>query len=212
MCKQTETNFIKEQVNEIKETIHFFSNKRKPDREVWVVRRFLSQIGIAFSNEELYSSLEEPVDVVYHDARFQVKEIQDENRKRGNENKELLRKAETATSNSDLLEPYQPPQRISCFDIVPTVAELAFKWQRKYGPNESICTDLIFYFNLQNIYVAGNTFPAIDNYSSKMTAWRSVSVCSNDCALVLHISQRAPDFLKTAQGKVHRNPSAWLDS
>lgn len=211
MCKHSENDFIKEYIDTLKETIYFFSNKRKPDREVWVVRHFLSQIDIAFSNEEIYASLEEPIDVVYRDARFQVKEIIDENRKRGNENKELLRKAETATSNSDLLETYQPPQAITCPDIVPIVAELALKLQQKYGPNESISTDLIFYFNLQNIYVAGNTFPAIDNYSSKMTAWRSVSSCSNDCALVLYVSQRAPDFLKTAQGKVHRNPSVWLD-
>lgn len=210
MCKHFETDFIKEHVDTLKKNIHFFSNKCKPNREVWVVRRFLSQIGIAFSNEAICASSEEPIDVVYHDARFQVKEIIDENRKRGNENKALLRKAENATSISDLPEPYQTPQTITCSDIVPIAADLAFKWQHKYGPNESISTDLIFYFNLQNIYVAGNTFPSIDSYSSKMTAWRSVSVCSNDCALVLHISQRAPYFLKIAQNKVHRNPLSWF--
>jgi len=210
MCKPSESDFIKERVNAIKEAIHFFSNDCKPDREVWVVMHFLSQLRIEFSNEEIDASSDEPADVVYCDARFQVKEIIDKDRKRCDEYRESLRKAETATSASDLLEHYRP-QKIACSDIVPIVAEQASKWQRKYGPSECMSTDLLFYFNLQDIHVVGDKFPAVDPYSSRMAAWRSVSVDSGDCALVLHVSQSAPSFLKTAQDKVHRNLSVCLD-
>jgi len=210
MCKLPENDFIKERVDATKEAIHFFSNNCKSDREVWVVRHFLSQLCIEFSNEDIHASPDEPVDVVYFDAKFQVKEIYDKGRKRGDEYKESLRKAETATSDSDLLEHYSF-KKINCDDVASNVAKWASVWQQKYGPSECMSTDLLFYFNLQNIHVVGNVLTDVDAYSSKMAAWRSVSVFLGDCAFVLHVSEKAPGFLKTAKGKVHRNLSVWFD-
>ena len=92
------------------------------------------------------------------------------------------------------------------------MAERASKLrQQKYGPSECMSTDLLFYFNLQDIHIVGDMFPAVDLYSSKMAAWRSVSVFLGDCAFVLHVSEKAPVFLKTAKGKVHRNLSVCFD-
>ena len=213
MCKLPESDFIKERVDATKEAIHFFSNNCKSHREVWVVRHFLSQLCIEFSNEEIHASSDEPVDVVYCDAKFQVKEIYDEGRKRGDENRESLRKAEIATSNSDFLEPYSPSQKMICDDVASMVAERALKLhqQKKYGTIECKSTDLLFYFNLQDIHVVGDVLTDVDSYSSKMAAWRSVSLFAGDCAFVLHASEKAPAFLKTAKGKVHRNPSVYFD-
>ena len=210
MCKLPESDFIKERVDAIKETIHFISNDCKSEREVWVVRHFLSQLCIDFSNEEIHASSDEPVDVVYCDAKFQVKEIYDKGRKRGDEYKESLRKAKIAISASDLFEPYSP-QKMICDDVASIVAKLASVWQQKYGPSECMSTDLLFYFNLQDIHVVGDEVTDVDSYSSKMAAWRSVSVFLGDCAFVLHVSEKAPGFLKTAKGKVHRNPSVYFD-
>ena len=210
MCKHPERDFIKERVDAIKEAIHFISNNCKSDREVWVVRHFLSQLYIDFSNEEIHASSDEPVDVVYCDAKFQVKEIYDKGRKRGDEYKESLRKAKTAISASDLLEHYSP-QKMICDDVASIVAKQASEWQQKYGPSECMSTDLLFYFNLQDIHVVGNVLTDVDAYSSEMAAWRSVSVFLGDCAFVLHVSEKAPGFLKTAKGKIHRNPSVCFD-
>ncbi len=213
MCKFHESDFIKERkecVDKIKEAIHFLSNVRKPDREVLVVRHFLFQLCIEFSDEEIQASSDEPVDVVYCDAKFQVKEIYDKGRKRGDEYKESLRKAEIATSASDFLEHYSP-QKITYYDVASFVAKQASVWQQKYGPSECMSTDLLFYFNLQDIHVVGNVLTDVDAYSSEMAAWRSVSVFLGDCAFVLHVSEKAPGFLKTAKGKVHRNPSVRFD-
>ena len=210
MCKLPESDFIKERVDAIKEAIHFISNDCKSDREVWIVRHFLSQLCIDFSNEEIHASSDEPVDVVYCDAKFQVKEIYDKGRKRGDEYKESLRKAEIATSASDLLEHYSL-QKITCDDVASLVAKRASVWQQKYGPSECMSTDLLFYFNLQDIHVVGNVLTDVDAYSSEMAAWCSVSVFLGDCAFVLHVSEKAPGFLKTAKGKVHRNSSVCFD-
>jgi hypothetical protein len=134
----------------------------------------------------------------------------DKDRRRGDEFKESLRKAETATSASDLLEHYSP-QKMVCDDVASIVARQASVLQKKYGPSECMSTDLLFYFNLKDIHVFGNTLTDVDAYSSEMATWRSVSVFSGDCAFVLHVSEKAPGFLKSAKGKIHRNPSVWLD-
>ena len=210
MCKLPESDFIKERIDAIKEAIHFFSNDCQSDTEVWVVRHFLSQLCIEFSNEEIKASSNKLVDVVYCDAKFQVKEIYDEGRKRHDEYKEPLRKAEIATS--DFVKSYSPSQKMTCDEVVPMVAERALKLrQQKYGPSECESTDLLFYFNLLKIHVVGDVLTDVDSYSSKMATWRSVSVFSGDCAFVLHVSEKAPGFLKTAKGKVHRNLSVWFD-
>lgn len=94
MCKNPEGDFIKGRVEAIKEARHFFSNACKKEREVWVVAHFLSQLHIKAPKGEIQPSSDEPADVVYREARFQVKEILDEGRKRGDEYKESLRKAD----------------------------------------------------------------------------------------------------------------------
>jgi hypothetical protein len=208
MCKDTESEFIEERVDAVKEAIHFFSNNCKSDREVWVVRHFLSQLCIEFSKGDIRASSDEPVDVVYCDARFQVKEVYDEGRKRGNEYRESLRKAKIATSASDLLEHYSP-QKMTCDEVASVVAERASEWQQKYGPSECAATDLLFYFNLQDIHVVGDVLTDVDCYSSKMAAWRSVSVFTGERAFVLYVSETAPGFLKTATGRVHSNLSEY---
>ena len=211
MCKFSENDFIKERIDANKEAIHFFSNDCKPDREVWTVRHFLSQLCIEFQDEKIAPSSDEPADVDYCDAKFQVKEIYDNDRKRDDEYKESLRKAEIATSCSDLFEHYSP-QKITCDEVASEVVKRASELQqKKYGPSECMSIDLLFYFNRQDTDVVENVLTNIDTYSLEMAAWRSVSVVANDCAFVLHVSEKAPDFLKTAKGKVYCNPSSCFD-
>ncbi len=201
---------MKEIVDTTMKSIHFFSNDCKPKREVWVVENFLSQLGIAFSKDQIIKSSDEPVDVIYREARFQVKEIMDEGRRRGDELRELLQKAKIATSLSELSEPYHPQEK-SCYDLAYFVTDKAAEWVQKYGPSERMSTDLLFYFNLQDVDVVGDKLPAVATNSSKMATWRSVSVTSGDCGIVVHVSEAAPDFLKTAMGKVHRNLQGYFD-
>src|SRR5262245_28819366 len=49
-----------------------FSNVQKPERERMVVRAFLKCIGVPFSDVEIQAGKEEPIDVVFGPARFQV--------------------------------------------------------------------------------------------------------------------------------------------
>jgi len=52
-----------------------FSNPQKPQRKRMVVRAFLRSIGEAFEDSEIIASGEEPIDIRFRDAEFQIMEI-----------------------------------------------------------------------------------------------------------------------------------------
>lgn len=58
----------------------FYSNKGKNERERISVEVFLSLLGINYSKVEVLSIKEQnnPVDVLYKECRFQIKEIPDD--------------------------------------------------------------------------------------------------------------------------------------
>ena len=66
-----------ERIQALKESLAFFSNPEKLNREKWVVRRLLQALRVCFKEEEM-TEAQEPVDVAFRDAGFQVKELLDE--------------------------------------------------------------------------------------------------------------------------------------
>lgn len=99
---------IEEHKQRLRESLKFFSNEMKPERERWVCRELLENLGIEVLDSELVSSKEDPPDVLFRSARFEVKELIDEDRPRMAEYKESLARAETATDAGELLEHYEP--------------------------------------------------------------------------------------------------------
>jgi len=61
---------------------------------------------------------------------------------------------------------------------------------------------MLFYVNLQDADISGEVVD-VDEAKLEKQAWRSVSVVTNNCAVVLYASQAAPDFLRGALGKVY---------
>ena len=67
------------------ETRKLFNNKNKIKRERLVVKAFLRTLGISFDDIDLTAPTEEPVDVKYRTAHFQIRELLKKERKRGDE-------------------------------------------------------------------------------------------------------------------------------
>jgi hypothetical protein len=68
----------------------------------------LENFGIIVLDRELVSSKEDPPDVLFRSARFEVKELMDKYRPRMAEYRESLAKAETASDAGELLEHHEP--------------------------------------------------------------------------------------------------------
>ena len=181
----------------MEKAVEFFGNKGKLEREIWVVNRLLNAFDIKHDNTETYEA-EEPADVAFRDAQFQVKELFTEGRRRGDEYKEKLKIAREANEVGDLLFK-ESPSTISFTEIV----ELCSNYTKKlidtnqYGVKEKNNMDLLFYFN----YVERTEVPPED-YTFNIKGFRSVSVVGSRYCSALMVTEKAPSFLRANVGIV----------
>ncbi|MBN1818849.1 MAG: endonuclease V, partial [Sedimentisphaerales bacterium] len=192
---RSEINFPSEYFQYQEETDKFLF-KNKTDKEKWVVREFLSVLGIDFSEEELISVKDVFPDIVfkskvYGSVEFEVKEIIEKDRKPHKEIKKSLEKAKTATSASDFLTPYRP-KKIDFQEIVKRIDEIIIKNKTCQDVTEKI--NLLLYENFT--YTELNESFQIPHFE-EWKKWRSVSMIGNrkDCR-VFWASETAPDFIK----------------
>lgn len=200
-----EKDFILERIEAIKGSIRYFSNELKPERERWVVNKLLDYMKVERTPDEVESSIDEPIDVKFRDGCFQVKEILDEKRKRTKEYKDSLKVAENANRVEDLFEQYSPID-LNIEDVLVIVFDQVKKWTKKYPPQVRKAIDLLFYLNLQDVYIQfeGHQLPKVNIDHQDHKSWRSVSVVENECAFIIYADERAPDFIKKAVGKIFK--------
>jgi len=172
------------------EEARFFSNK--PEMERWTVGEFLTRRGVVFRADELISPPEnDNVDVVFRDARFQVKEIYDPAERRDDDIRESLKLAKQAVTPGDLFPPL-----VARDIVVSDLAELVFSKASspKYPPRDRQVLDLLCY--VTRTYAGFNEPPRIVGQKLSGLGWRSISCLLGHRAYVLTSSPHAPDFLR----------------
>jgi Putative endonuclease, protein of unknown function (DUF1780) len=194
-------------VADLQASVDTFSNAQKPGRERYVVGELLVNLGLLFNDAELVSvpSKDEPPDVCFRDARFEVKEIYDKGRMRDREFKEALEEAKRATTCSELypLEGYAP-LRISLDDVLREVEPIALAHSERYERKLVATLDLLLYHNLVDVMgLREQPFPDVTALCAQ--GWRSVSVVMGHRALVFCDTTAAPAFLRgVARQVIHR--------
>lgn len=181
------------------ESKRFFSNPYKQHREIWVLREFLSYLPIEISTGDISPSETEPHDVFYREFGFQIKEVLSEGRRRGKEYSDKLASITNDTKPEDLLEQYTPIH-ISLDQALPRVAsELARHRAEKYSGNTSHI-DVLVYLNLSDTtYTAADVQSVHDEFLN----WNSVSLVSNNCAIILACDAEGHAFLEPLVGKLY---------
>jgi hypothetical protein len=195
----SDEEFIDDRRRGLKESIEYFSAKNKAERERWVCLELVQNLGIAFNETEIVSPENDPPDVVFRDARFEIKEILDPGRKRHAEYKAALQKALTVTDPQDLLDQYTPKD-ITPVQISERVqAELV---ELKHHYPRALCegTDLLFYINLQEHHLKIGLMPSASDFGS--FGWRSISAVLGWGALMFFAAPNAPSFLCAKAGTV----------
>lgn len=173
-----------------RELVRFFSNDAKPERERWVVREFLKNLSIPFSEGDFTSAAQsDDVDVVFRNARFQVKELTDPDCRRYSEIKEDLKRAEDAIRPQDLFDT-PISYDLVWVDAYPLIHDRATNNQ--YPPRSSRRVDLLFYITRTHAFLAPSR--QSDNLSS--LGWRSVSCLIGKRSYVLAAASHAPLFLR----------------
>lgn len=185
-------DYVKSIQEGLKESKRFFSNASKQYRELWVLREFLSYLPIKIVNSDRAPATQEPHDVVYGPYGFQVKEVLSEGRRRGKEYSDKLEVIQEDTEPKDLLETYSPIN-ISLNEALPRVAsELARHRKEKYS-NQTAGIDVLVYLNLSDTTY---TSESVISLPAEFSNWQSVSLVSNNCAIVLACSNEGNKLLQ----------------
>lgn len=192
MCR-TETEYLEKLRDHASDTRVFLGNKMKPERERSVCRAFLRTIGVPFKDQELVAPTDEPADVAFRMARFQIREILEPDRRRGDDWKRKEKKYSDANSFDDVMEPYTPPTSVALAELVPKIDDALSEKAQKYGTG---CNgiDALVYVNLGNHFLAADSdVPHLDKLKSH--GWRSVSILFPPYGIILFAGSMAPDFL-----------------
>lgn len=195
--RKTEKKYLENLHKHARDTREFLSNKAKSERERSVCRAFLRTIGATFEERELIAPTDEPADVAFRTARFQIREILEQGRRRGDDWKNKEKKYSDAKSLKEISKPYSPPISVNIETFVPEIVEALSEKSKKYGTG---CKDIdaLVYVNLEDRYlVADFTIPNIADLQSQ--GWRSVSILFPPYGVVLFATAVAPKFLNSIQ-------------
>jgi hypothetical protein len=195
--EETDEEYRKRLAQRTRDSIVFFSNQQKAERERSVVRAFLRFLGVAFKEEDLKVSQPEPVDVAVFGAQFQITDVLGPGRKRHGEFKKRLMELETISNGNPCEVDWRNPVPMGWDEIVRLIGGVLPK---KTAHSD---IDLLVHIALGERFLNLKSAPA-DFTNIVSSRWRSVSITFPPFAVVLHASELAPGFLKAKVGAMCR--------
>ena len=180
----------------------FLSNARKWERERWVCQRLLQGLNIPYHSEDFLQASQEPPDVLFGDARFEVFFVLDEGRRLNDEWREELQRRRSAYSLSQLVRREARPKRIPASKLLQRLGPTLHKKARNYQERDIDLgqLDIIAFSSLKREVLDLNShFPPPTEYLRQ--GWRSLSLVGPTFARVLFAQPDAPDFLRNNLGR-----------
>ena len=186
------------------DTLRYLSNPLKAERERSVCRAFLRSVGVRFSEVELVAPCQEPADVCFREARFQVRDLL-LGRRRGEEWKARQARWNKARSVAGTRERTTWPSPMRRAELVDCVTRALENKSKKYGLSGCADTDALIYADITASRFLMRRSTAQDLSRLKAQGWRSVSVLFPPYGIVLLTRDAAPDFLRQVVGKVRKH-------
>lgn len=182
-------------VSEAKETVEYFSEAMKRDRERATCAALLRCLGVVFTPDEIVPSKREPPDVLFRGAQFEVREFLDKDRRRHDEWRKERERRVRAESLDKLLQPRFSPVPLTHTDIVSLIGQGLAEKLSRYGKQVCSGLDALVYVNLRNSFLdAASEVPDLSDL--KEQGWRSVSLLIPPHGHVLYAADSAPNFLR----------------
>lgn len=176
-----------------------FARSFKAWREWHTAVNFLTNLHIGVDDPQVFCSPQDPPDVLYLDAAFEVKEIMDEGRRRHDEVKQARHNQKNKLSRQavELRHVINLLPMDAAALVVMQLDELAGRYQ----PDVKARTDVLFYINKRDHWFDDGPMPSPEHFAGY--GWRSVSaVVQTDVSLVFFAAQSAPHFLQVNMGMV----------
>ncbi|MBD8616385.1 DUF1780 domain-containing protein [Pseudomonas putida] len=180
----------------------FLSNARKWERERWVCERLLQGLNITYRDDEFTAAGQEPPDVLFREASFEVFFVLDEGRRLNDEWREELQRRRSAFSLSQLVRREARPKRIRASELLqrlaPTLRKKAHNYRERGLDLGEL--DIIAFASLKRETLDLNShFPPPTEFLRQ--GWRSLSLVGPTFARVLFAHPDAPDFLRNNLGR-----------
>ena len=196
-----DSDYLRLLTRQAEEANAFLSNARRWERERWVCQRLLTALNVRHRQDE-FSTGQEPPDVLFRDANFEVFFVLDKGRRLNDEWKEELERRRSALSLSQLLRRETRPRRIPAVELQarlsPTLRKKAHNYRERGLDLGDL--DLLAYVSLKRDVLDLNShFPPPGEYLRQ--GWRSLSVVGPTFARVLFAHSDAPDFLRGSLGR-----------
>ena len=194
---------LHEAIKSAEEAVNFFDNKQKSERERYVCEVFLRSLKIEYNDQDIIQleKGDQPPDIIFKDARFEVMEIMDENRRRHDEYKKRLKKLKTNPTIDDFSRSYGPEENedVTFSELVPLITSKlkANKIDKKqYAPEVRAALDILVYINLRDRFL-DVTSHIPDCLELRSQGWRSVSMLFNGShSCIFYAEPDAPEFIK----------------
>lgn len=194
-------------IADLQASIAALGNRGKAERERYVASELLLNLGVPFLDVDIKSVAprDEPPDVTFDIARFEVKELYDPERLRIDEYRQRLLEAQAARQCLQL-RPTTPftPTETTAGAVLALAVNIGAQYCAHYAPALVRTLDLLLYHNLVDVIgMPDETFP--DTAALAHQGWRSVSVLFGHRAIVFCAAANAPPWLRGAAGAVvHR--------
>lgn len=199
----TEQELIAQRIADLGDSVAYFAPQNKMVRERWVVDAFVRNFGLVPTEDEIINIQDDPPDVEFRGARFEIKEILDPGRRRHDDYKQELARVRAISKAQDLLREFTPKDS-SVGEIYGLCLKEAASLD-KYANDFKKQTDLLLYVNLRDVmYVTEQPYP--DTSALIATGWRSVSFLMGRRSCCFYAGSDAPDFIKQAAGRICHRP------
>jgi Putative endonuclease, protein of unknown function (DUF1780) len=199
---EAERRYVEECLADAEARNRFGSNACKPYRERLTCAMLLRALGVPFAVEELISVPDGPphhVDVMFRDARFQVREVLDRERRRHDEPKRRIQQLRAAKTIEDSELDYSSDYIPMCYSEVFThLTEALAEKASKYGTH--VCAELDALVLIQRWRYLDTSSPLSGYEALLQQGWRSVSFVMRSSGHVIYGKASAPAFLQEYAG------------
>jgi len=200
--KDSEKAYLEDLITHTADSITFFSNSMKPERERSVCAAFLRCLGVDFSANKIVAEKNDPPDVIFGQANFEIRELYEVGRKRHDEYRERLKELKQAKSIDDTLISIEWPNPIFYSLIFSGIESALMSKAEKYGSEKCSSLDALVYVSFPQKFL--DIKSKIPHFSKiEAQGWRSVSFVTPPYSHVVYCKEGAPEFLTRFEGKTY---------
>jgi hypothetical protein len=204
-----ERRHIERELTRHEEATRFFSQGGKAERERLSCAMFLRALGVPFSIEELIwvPDRQDPPDVKFREARFEVRERLDEGRPQHDEVKARVQRYRQAKTMDVILVDPPHPRPMSYDEVYTLLLSALAEKAARYGVKGCATLDALICIQLLDRFLLpGPLLP--DSTALVQQGWRSVSFIMSPYSHVAYATEAAPAFLQEHVGQTRRQ---WED-